>query len=58
MSYSIMARCHVYLSDITDAREFIYYAECVQRDIAEERKQRDMAQGRMKAQRSIAQQKR
>lgn len=49
MNYSIQARNKVFMPDSTDAREFIYYAECVERDVAEEKKQRDMLNGRLRA---------
>jgi hypothetical protein len=58
MAYSIMARCHVFMSDDIDAREFIYYAECVERDIREDNKRRDMMQGRSNTMKAASRQRR
>lgn len=40
--YSFMARLQVIPPDTTEAREFLYHADMIQRDIAEEDKQRRM----------------
>ena len=53
-----MARCHVFIPDDTDAREFVYYAECVERDIREEHKHRDMMQGRSNTMKAASRQRR
>lgn len=58
MAYSIMARCHVFVPDSTDAREFLYYAECVERDIREENKRHDMMAGRSNTMKAASRQRR
>lgn len=48
--YSFMARLQVLPEETMEAREFMYHADMIQRDIAEEEKQRRMNRAMQNAQ--------